>query len=206
MGRAKIAYARADQRLYATAATVAIAAVAVSFLTPLPASARTSQKQYAVVVEKSKKLEKILEDLAQKPEDKNEEAQSKLKPLKNTLAELKKGTISPFEAQERLSEERADLQKAKDEVDAMDRAEKALDNIKDMEAVKQATDEMKKGANAHADGQSSPGDAKGNQALKDATGALGNKLNGGGNARRKIRTSWQRVWRMRRNPRRAHRT
>ena len=179
VGRAKIGYARADQRLYATAATVAIAAVAVSFLTPLPAAARTSEKQYAVVVEKGKKLEKILEELAQKPENSNEEAKSKLKPLKTTLAELKKGNISPFEAEERLSEERADLQKTKDEQEATDRVEKALDNIKDMEQVKQATDDMKKGDAAHADGQSSPGDSKdGRQAMKDATGALGNKLGG----------------------------
>ena len=179
IGQAKIGYARADQRLYATAATVAVAAVAVSFLTPLPAAARTSQKQYAVVVEKGKKLEKILEELAQKPENSNEEAKSKLKPLKTTLAELKKGNISPFEAEERLSEERAELQKAKDEQDASDRVEKALDNIKDMEQVKQATEQMKQGDATHSDGQSSPGDSKdGRQALKDATGALGNKLGG----------------------------
>ncbi|HUO07213.1 MAG TPA: hypothetical protein VM008_02690 [Phycisphaerae bacterium] len=181
MGESRIGYARADRRLYATAGAVAIAAAAVCLLTPLPAAARSSTKQYLAVVEKGKKLDKILEELAQKPENKNEEAQSKLQPLKNTLAELRKGNMSPFEAEERLSEERANLQKAKDDMEASERVERALDNIKGMEAVNEAADRLKQAGAQHADDQNGAGSAKSNaeQGLKDAAGEMGKKLNDG---------------------------
>src|SRR5579884_1555629 len=49
---ARVRYARADERLYAAAATVAIAAAAVCLLTPLPAAANQANKPYLAVVDK----------------------------------------------------------------------------------------------------------------------------------------------------------
>jgi undecaprenyl pyrophosphate phosphatase UppP len=180
--RAKVRYARADGRLYPIAAATVIAAAAVSALAPLPAAAHATRQPYVAVIEKSKKLENLLNDLEQKKIPENAVAEKKVQPLKDALAELRKGNMSPFEADARLTQEKGDLQKEQEQMDAAERVEKALDNIKDLDDVAKAGDQLKqanvKNANGDAAGQAAGQQA--NQAVKDAADAAGNKMNNGG--------------------------
>jgi hypothetical protein len=64
--RAKVGYRRLDPRAYPLAATVALAAVAVSFLTPLPAPLAPIKRQYVQVQESARKLADVLKEEQQK--------------------------------------------------------------------------------------------------------------------------------------------
>ncbi len=178
----RVGYARAGPQLYAGAALAAVAALAICFLTPLPAAARNIRRPNIAVMEKGKKLEAILNELEHKKPPENAVAEKKLQPLKDTLADLRKGNMSPFEADARLAEEKEELQKEKDQMDAAERVEKALDNIKALDEVAKAGEQVKEAnlKNANADGANSSGKPQANQAIKDAAKSVGDKMKNGG--------------------------
>jgi len=181
MRTAKVGYARADQRLYALAATVAIVATGVCFLTPLPAAANPANKPFLAVVDKGEKLNKILQEIEQKKETQNEEAQKHIQALKNAITDLRKGNMSPFEANERLTEEKGDLQRAQDEMDASEKVEKALDNIKGLDAIAQASDHLKDANISNSNGEAGSASAQdqAQKGVRDAAAGIGSKVKNG---------------------------
>jgi hypothetical protein len=178
---AKVRYARADGQLYPLTVLALAAAVGVSALAPLSAGAPATRQPYLAVVEKSKKLENLLNDLERKKIPDNAVAEKKIQPLKDTLAELRKGNMSPFEADTRLAEEKGDLQKEQEQMDAADRVERALDNIKSLDDVAKAGNQLKQAniKNSNGDAAAQAAGQQANQAVKDAANAVGNKMNNG---------------------------
>lgn len=178
---ARVGYARLDRRVYAIAATAAIAAVGLAFLTPLPAIATQQRKPYVKVVESTAKLADKLKEIEEQQKHGTDPAlDKKLQPLKDALADLRKGNMSPFEAGAKLSEARAELQKEKDQMDAADSVEKALEKMKAMDQLSAAADKAKE---AEAQAGSDPGAASAKKAeaqntIKAAADATAAKAGG----------------------------
>jgi hypothetical protein len=179
--RAKVGYRRLDSRAYAVAATVALAATGVSFLTPLPASVPPLKRQYVQVQESVRKLADVLKEEEQKrpPEDKT--IQQALKPLNDKIAEIKRGDMSPMEAMAALEQARSEMRRQQEAREASDKVQDALRQMESTKDIASAADPLRDAKAQGAAGDQNAG-AKQQQAkagLNKATQELANKMQSG---------------------------
>jgi len=102
---AKVGYRRVDSRVYPLAATMVIAAAAACFVPPMQAIARSNQHApYLNVITRGTKMLEKIQELENDPKLANDpNMQQKLKEFKEIAADMRQGTMSEFEAQNRIA-------------------------------------------------------------------------------------------------------
>jgi len=178
---AKVAYGRMDGRVYAVAATVAIAAVAVSLMTPLPAQARTVKKMSPVIVTNAKNLQEVLKEMEQKRLPNDKVTADKLKPLEQALGQLKQGDMSAIESSAMLDQAKREMQRDKEQTEASDKVQQMLKKMEQTQDFAQANDPMKDAHMQEAQGNANAGSQKAaaEKGINDAAKGMADKMRGG---------------------------
>jgi hypothetical protein len=179
--RARVGYRHLDERAYAIAATAALAAVGVCFLTPLPSLARPQQRKYVQVIDSARHLSDALKEAEKKKLPNDTVTAEKVKPLESALSQLKKGEMSPIDASALLDSARQQMQK---EDEAMSASEKVRDLLSGLEQTKDlaaASDPMKDARMKEAAGDTAAAQQRqaAQQAMEQASRGLAEKVGGG---------------------------
>ncbi len=177
--QAKMRYQKMDHRVYAVAATGALAAGFLAFVTPLPALAQPGHHtQMVQVSNQAQKLKDVLKQLDEKKPAEEKIDAAALKPIQTAIQKLNQGDMSPIETSAVLGEAAQQLKKEKDEMDASDKVEQMLKGMQETQQLANAGDQLKD-ANSKAVQGDSGGQPGAQQALKDAAKALSDKVGGG---------------------------
>jgi hypothetical protein len=178
---AAVGYRRMDSRLYASAATVALAAVGLALLSPIQARATNIRKPTVIQVTKAKDLQAILKEIEEKKLPNDKVTAEKLKPLQNTIQQLQQGTMSPIEQTAVLNEAKQALKREQDAMAAADKVQEMLKAMSQTSPFAQAADDMKKAElqKAQGDGAAAAHQKAAEQALEDAANTLAEKMKSG---------------------------
>jgi len=175
----QVRYQRLDRRVYALAATVAIAAGVLTLFPPLPAVAHVQGKiTVSHSGDQARQLQDVLKQLEEKKLPDDEAKAQALKPIESAIQKLQQGNMSPIETSAVLDEAKDALKKQQDELAATDKVEKMLEAMQQTQDLAKAGEQLAE-AKAGEKGDGSAG-ASAQQALKDAVKQMADKVSSGG--------------------------